>query len=392
MRLFLVRHGQSEANFTMTHAGQLDVKLTAQGISEAENIAPILADIKFDKVFSSDLSRAVDTQKHALPNAVAVQTPLLREYDVGHIAGRKFEDTNREYGHAFKACRDYRQFGGENTDDVCRRLREFLTQLEQEPCDNVAAFAHNGIMCCMLRLVFGCEYDYNAAFSHNCAINVFEFDGFKWNLLCWDYMHKFDPDSIGDGEKVLFLVRHGQSEANIADVFGGQHDYMLTPLGRSEAENIRPVLAMHSYDAVYASDLTRAQDTQKLALPDYEASVTPLVREIDEGNLTGTSIKDAAQKYGREFMIKRDYTDFGGETAPQVKERVEQFLKIIESGSAKTSIVFAHKGTTYTMIEIAVKGDYDRTALESVNCGIHIFKFDGRNWRLVCWNYMYKLN
>jgi hypothetical protein len=44
------------------------------------------------------------------------------------------------------------------------------------------------------------------------------------------------------------------------------------------------------------------------------------------------------------------------------------------------------------MIEIAVKGDYDRTALESVNCGIHIFKFDGRNWRLVCWNYMYKLN
>ena len=392
MRLFLVRHGQSEANFTMTHAGQLDVKLTAQGISEAENIAPILADIKFDKVFSSDLSRAVDTQKHALPNTVAVQTPLLREYDVGHIAGRKFEDTNREYGRAFKACRDYRQFGGENTDDVCRRLREFLTQLEQEPCDNVAAFAHNGIMCCMLRLVFGCEYDYNAAFSHNCAINVFEFDGFKWNLLCWDYMHKFDPDSIGDGEKVLFLVRHGQSEANIADVFGGQHDYMLTPLGRSEAESIRPVLAMHRYDAVYASDLTRAQDTQKLALPDYEASVTPLVREIDEGTLTGTSIKDAAQKYGQEFMIKRDYTDFGGETAAQVKERVEQFLKTIESGSAKTSIVFAHKGTTYTMIEIAVKGDYDRTALESVNCGIHIFKFDGRNWRLVCWNYMYKLN
>ena len=391
MRLFLVRHGQSEANATKTHAGQLDVKLTQKGIAEAQAITPVLAGLHFDRVYSSDLSRAMDTQRYALPDAQATVTPLLREYDVGHIAGRLFEDTNREYGSGFRSSRDYRRFGGENTDDVCNRLREFLTSLEQDPCENVIAFAHNGIMCCMMRLVFGCDYDYNSVFSHNCAINVFEFDGRQWNLLCWDYMRRFDPQSVGKDEKTLFLVRHGQSEANIQDVFGGQHDYKLTPRGIKEAESIRNTLALHTYDKVYCSDLSRAVTTQKLALPDYEPEITPLVREIDEGNLTGTSISEAAAKYGRDFMIKRDYADFDGETAFEMKERILGFLKLVEQSEHKTSVVIAHNGTINTMLEIAVKADYDRTALESSNCGIHIFKFDGQDWRLVCWNYMYKI-
>jgi len=391
MRLFLVRHGQSEANATLTHAGQLDVKLTQKGICEAQAIAPLLADIKFDRVYSSDLSRATDTQRYALPNTQAQLTPLLREYDVGHIAGRKFEDTNREYGSGFRADRDYRRFGGECTEDVCARLKKFLTMLEQDPCDNVIAFAHNGVMCCMLRLIFGCEYDYNSVFSHNCAINVFEYSDGKWRLLCWDYMKPFDEGSIKPDEKVLFMVRHGQSEANIKGVFGGQFDYPLTPRGISEAESIRTTLALHRYDKVYCSDLSRAVTTQKIALPEYEPEITPLVREIDEGDLVGTSISEAGKKYGEEFMIRRDYRDHNGESAPQMKKRIEKFLRLVEQSDHKISIAIAHNGTINTMLEIAVKGDYDRTVLETTNCGIHIFRFDGRDWRLICWNYMYRI-
>ena len=391
MRLFLVRHGQSEANATKTHAGQLDVKLTDKGILQAQAIAPLLADIKFDRVYSSDLIRAIETQRNALPDAEPITTPLLREYDVGHIAGRKFEDTNGEYGKGFASNRDYRRFGGENTDDICARLRKFLTQLEQDPCDNVIAFAHDGIMSSMMRLVLGCEYDYHSVFSHNCAIHVFEFNGKQWNLICWDYMNKFDADSVGEGKKVLFLVRHGQSEANIQDVFGGQHDYKLTEQGIKEAESIRDTLALHTFEKVYCSDLSRAVNTQKLALPGYDAETTPLIREIDEGNLVGTSITEAAAKYGREFMVRRDYTDFDGESAPMMKARIEKFLSKVEASDSKVSIAFAHNGTINTMLEIVTKSDYDRTALESANCGIHIFKFDGQGWILTCWNYMYSL-
>ena len=192
-------------------------------------------------------------------------------------------------------------------------------------------------------------------------------------------------------EKILFLVRHGQSEANILDVFGSQYDYKLTSQGIEEAESIRDTLAMHSYDKVYTSDLSRAINTQKIALPKRDATITPLVREIDEGNLVGTSIKAAAQKYGRDFMIKRDYTDFDGESAAAMQKRIREFLRLVENSNDKTTIVFAHNGTINTMLEIAVKGDYDRTALESVNCGIHIFKYDGCDWRLINWNYMYKI-
>ena len=243
----------------------------------------------------------------------------------------------------------------------------------------------------MLKLVFGCDYEMSSAYSHNCAINVFDYDGEKWNLLCWDYMNRFDPSQLKDDEKVLFLVRHGQSEANLMDAYGGQYDWKLTPKGIKDAENIRPILAYHQFDKVYCSDLSRAICTQQTALPGRAAVITPLVREIDEGDLVGTGIKDSIEKYGNDFRIRRDYTQFIGESAPAMRKRIEEFLQIVEKDNSQVSIVFAHNGTMNTMLEIAMNADYDRTALESVNCGIHIFMFSNKKWRLVAWNYMYSI-
>ena len=79
MKLFLIRHGQSTANLVKTYAGQTDAPLTEQGRLEAEQIRPILGKFSFDRVYSSDLTRAIDTQRIALPDAVAETTPLLRE-------------------------------------------------------------------------------------------------------------------------------------------------------------------------------------------------------------------------------------------------------------------------------------------------------------------------
>ena len=88
MKLFLVRHGQTVTNLEQRWTGQMDVALTELGRQEAESIRPILEKFTFDKVFSSDLSRAVITQQLALPGYTAAQTPLLREFDVGTLAGK----------------------------------------------------------------------------------------------------------------------------------------------------------------------------------------------------------------------------------------------------------------------------------------------------------------
>ena len=188
MKLFLVRHGQTTANLEKVYSGHKDVELTDKGRREAEGIAHILANFKFDRVYSSDLCRAIETQKLALPGYEAIQTPLLREYDMGSLVDMGFQEAREAYGDEFVITRDYTQFGGENSKMVCDRLREFTDNLAADPCDYAIAFAHNGIMSCMLENVIGSEFDRTTVKSNNCAIHVYEHDGIKWRLLAWNYM------------------------------------------------------------------------------------------------------------------------------------------------------------------------------------------------------------
>lgn len=188
MKLFLIRHGQTTANLEQFYAGQSDVPLTDRGRREAENIRPILEKFSFDRVYSSDLSRAIGTQKLALPGYTAETTPLLREFDMGTLVGQPFGTALQKMDPAARRARDYTVFGGESGEMVCARLRKFLDSLVADPCDCAAAFVHNGIMGCMLQLVLQAQVDIRAVRTPNCAIHVFDHDGNKWRLLAWNYM------------------------------------------------------------------------------------------------------------------------------------------------------------------------------------------------------------
>ncbi len=186
MKVFFVRHGQSLANLQKIYAGQSDVPLTEKGREEAAAIAPILASISFDRVYSSDLSRAIETQQIALPGVEAdATTPLIREYDVGNLVGKPL-------GTAVtltpEGSRDYTAFQGETSEQVQARLKQFLeTYLENDSCETAAVFAHNGIMIAMMNLVLGAKLQSKAIQSKNCAIHVFEYKDGRWSLLCWNY-------------------------------------------------------------------------------------------------------------------------------------------------------------------------------------------------------------
>ena len=184
MKLFLIRHGQTVTNLEQRWTGQSEVALTEQGRREAEEIAPILAEIPFNKVFSSDLSRAVITQQLALPGYTAEQTKLLREFDVGSLEGKLFAEVPVEQR------KSYEYYGGESVKDVCDRVRQFLKSLEGQPWENVAAFAHNGILGCAMRVILDADISGAVIRSGNCAIHVFEFDGKIWRLLAWNYMKR----------------------------------------------------------------------------------------------------------------------------------------------------------------------------------------------------------
>ena len=183
MLLFMIRHGQTQANVEELLYGQLEYSLTEEGKRQATALQPLLSRFAFDRVYASDLSRAVQTAKLAIPGCEPIQTPCLREYDIGSIAPIKRTDFFANYKHLLG---DYRTVGGESSEDVKQRLRAFLDQLEADPQPYVAAFSHNGTIKCLLRMVLGEGMNTAHLESPNCNIAVFHWDGQHWSLAAWN--------------------------------------------------------------------------------------------------------------------------------------------------------------------------------------------------------------
>ena len=190
MKLFMVRHGQTTGNVAGLIYGQVDYPLTQKGRDQAAAIRPILDKIKFDRVYSSDLSRAIETQQIAVPGVEGIRTPLLREFDVGNLTNTTYKDAEQKYAAQLVDARTngYDWFGCESYEQIWDRMRKFLELLEADPCENVIAFTHNGMLGFMLQLVLGVKFCRTAIMSANCAIQVFEFDGNQWKLRAWNYM------------------------------------------------------------------------------------------------------------------------------------------------------------------------------------------------------------
>ena len=183
----------------------------------------------------------------------------------------------------------------------------------------------------------------------------------------------------------VFFVRHGQSEANLEKVYSGQHDFLLTDLGKEQADAIRPNMESINFDKVFTSDLTRVIQTQQHALPDAEVSLrSPLIREIDAGSITGTPIGTAVTV---NEAGEKDYSPYGGESFSQVCARLKKFLEEnVEPYDYENVAIFAHHGVLIAMLSLALGHLINTADVLVKNCGIAIFDYIDGSWRLLSWN------
>jgi len=108
-------------------------------------------------------------------------------------------------------------------------------------------------------------------------------------------------------ERLLVLVRHGQSEWNLKNLFTGWHDVGLTEKGVVEAKAAGQRLRAKglSFDIAFTSALTRAQKTLDLMLEELgqtglETVCDQALNERDYGDLTGLNKDDARKRWGDE--------------------------------------------------------------------------------------------
>jgi 2,3-bisphosphoglycerate-dependent phosphoglycerate mutase len=117
-------------------------------------------------------------------------------------------------------------------------------------------------------------------------------------------------------DRLLVLVRHGQSEWNLKNLFTGWRDVDLTEAGVAEARAAGRKLKAQglSFDVAYTSALKRAQRTLDLMLDEMGQTGLPIVRdqalnERDYGDLVGMNKDDARKKFGAEqvHIWRRSY-------------------------------------------------------------------------------------
>lgn len=189
MKLYFIRHGESENNLAKRHSGHSSTKLTEKGIADGRRAGEKLKGISFDKVYTSDLPRTQQTAKAALPDCEFEPLPLIKEINVGRCTDRLVADCEAEWGELFKECKanfDYTPFGGENADMLRHRAETFLKMLENSGYENVAAFSHGAFIKHTLDVVFKTVLDKNLYYTGNGGIFIFEFKNGSWRLSGWN--------------------------------------------------------------------------------------------------------------------------------------------------------------------------------------------------------------
>ncbi len=154
-KLHLIRHGMTEGNENGQYIGHTDLKITTNGIIELEKLRDDGVYPKCDVVFSSPLSRALDTAKIIYPDKEALINHNFKEIDFGEFEGKTPDD--------LKDRQDYADWlsgkipaapGGESAVDFATRLCNGVGEAVRYMMDNdyysAAIIMHGGAIMTLL--------------------------------------------------------------------------------------------------------------------------------------------------------------------------------------------------------------------------------------------------
>jgi 2,3-bisphosphoglycerate-dependent phosphoglycerate mutase len=170
-------------------------------------------------------------------------------------------------------------------------------------------------------------------------------------------------------DRLLVLVRHGQSEWNLKNLFTGWKDPDLSPQGITEAKEAGRKLKAHglSFDIAFTSVLKRAQHTLDLILDELGQTDIPVKKDValnerDYGDLSGLNKDDARKKWGEDqvqiWRRSYDVPPPGGESLKDTLARtlpyyVQEILPCVLRG--QRTLVVAHGNSLRALIMVLEK-------------------------------------
>lgn len=260
-----IRHAESTGNVAGLWQGHTDAALSDNGRDQVKRLAARLADRNpFSHVVTSDLQRARDT---AAVVGAAEPDERWRELWLGEWEGhsiREISSRHPEVVAAIAAGRDFSIPGGESSIEFSARLTAAFEDLAGRLADgdHVAVVSHGGAIQTIVASILGLATGFPPIqLPTNTALTTVEIDGDRRRLALYN-----DAEHVGDAVGVVrwsgtdvYLFRHGETDANIAERWQGRGEGRLTADGRAQALGLAETAP--AMDRLFASPLLRARDT-----------------------------------------------------------------------------------------------------------------------------------
>jgi broad specificity phosphatase PhoE len=202
---------------------------------------------------------------------------------------------------------------------------------------------------------------------------------------------------------LLYLLRHGATEANLARpprLQGRRDDSPLAPMGVRQSEITRDYLAVRPVDCCYASPLRRAMQTATVIAQPHGLTPHPLpeLTECDIGSWEGldwvTIRTNEPEAYQRFMLNPARYGYPGGEDFSDVARRVGPvFDGLLERHEGQAALVVSHHVVNRVWLAHLLSLAPDKARQVSLdNCGISlVVREDGRT-RVVTLNTTFHLH
>jgi len=189
----------------------------------------------------------------------------------------------------------------------------------------------------------------------------------------------------------LFVIRHGQSEADILKVIEGRANFNLTELGNKQAETMANwVKENYLINKIYSSPLNRAKQTAEYISKIFGIGIIfdDDLMEWKNGLIAGLTLEEANKKYPEpiKYLHTRVYEQ---ESYIDFRMRSETILsKIINENNEDDKIVIVSHGGMINMlfrsfIEVPIN---NKISINNSDTGIHYWKIKNGNKEIVYTN------
>ena len=192
MKVYLVRHGETDWNKSGRMQGRMEVDLNLFGFKQSHLCAKRLKPIPFEMAFTSPQSRALQTAELILKhhNVHLETNPALQEIHLGKWEGMTWSEVKRQHRGLIDDMTKDRQtaklHGGEAYEDVLKRAMSFIETISKLPFEHVLVVSHGGLIKMVLSYVLDLPIEKRGNFHlSNTGISVIEKDASsnKWRVI-----------------------------------------------------------------------------------------------------------------------------------------------------------------------------------------------------------------